>query len=248
MPKPKDKSDMRVQAAFQDLLASAEAQKQTFVLGMVEEFDTKGVQIPPEVPYQEVFRRFFGNIRFDAAAPTEQVSNKLPIIRFVVQRDDVHQAKMIIRDRNREIRLLGWWVAQESPKDLRDMNSNAIKFFKAAKETCPELKRVYLQAEDGFVKFAYTPLLPVFSIPADKSKWPRLAPVLWKMVDEVRNVDWLSRQKKPKSVSAALYEEWGDILEEGLGGHPPDQNGGGESTKSSGDESIGDEDDDDMGS
>jgi hypothetical protein len=253
LPKPKDNSDVRVQAAFQDLLASAEAQKQAFVIGMVDEKDDKDRQILPEVPYEEIFRRFFGNIRFDAAKPTVQVANKLPIVRFVVQRDDVHQAKMIVRDRNREMRLLGWWVAQESPKDLRDMNSNAIKFFKVAKETCPELKRVYLQAEDGFVKFAYTPILPVFSIPTDTTKWAKLAPLLWKMVDEVRNVDWVSRQKKSTSISSSLYDEWGDIVDPQSGGATAAlkdcsttravENGGG-----GGDGDNEDEDDDMIGS
>ncbi len=213
LPKPKDKVEKRVQIAFQDLLASAEGRKRTFVVGMKDDVDTSGKRILPEVPFTEIFKRFFSGIRYQQEEPTTALSNKLPLIRFVVHPSDVHQAKMIIRDRGREIRLLGWWAAQESPKDLRDMEANAVKFFIEAKNTCKDLKRVWLQAEDGFVKAASVPILPVFSIPKDKSKWPLLAPILLQMVENIRDQDWLSRQKNPKSVDSKLYELWGNIVD-----------------------------------
>jgi hypothetical protein len=213
LPKPRDKADKRVQMAFQDLLASAEGQKRTFVVGMKDEKDAEGKTILPEVPFKTIFKSFFRGIRYKQDEPTTAASNKLPIIRFVVHPDDVHQTKMIIRERGREMRLLGWWAAQESPKDLRDMESNAVKFFVEAKNICKDLKRVWLQAEDGFVKAASVPILPVFSIPKDKTKWPLLAPILLKMVEDIRDQDWLSRQKKPKAVNPMLYEQWGDITD-----------------------------------
>jgi hypothetical protein len=222
LPKPKDKADVRVQAAFQDLLAAADVQKHTFVMGMKDDKDTQGKQILPELPFTEIFKRFFNSIRYTRDKPTTAMSNKLPLIRFVVHPEDVHQTKMIIRDRGREIRMYGWWVAQESPKDLRDMESNAVKFFIEAKTTCPDLKRVWLTAEDGFVKAAGVPILPVFTVPKDKSKWADLAPVLLQMVEDVRSQDWLGRHRKPKAVNPKLYERWGEITD------PPGDGEGGE--------------------
>jgi hypothetical protein len=180
---------------------------------MKNDMDTEGVPIPPTVPFKEIFKRFFHGIRYMQEEPTTAQSNKLPIIRFVVHQSDVHQAKMIIRDRGREMRLLGWWAAQETPKDLRDMEANAVKFFVKAKEVCKDLKRVWLQAEDGFVKAASVPILPVFSVPKDTSLWPKLAPILLKMVEDIREQDWLTRQKKPKAVDPKLYGEWGDVTD-----------------------------------
>jgi hypothetical protein len=124
---------------------------------------------------------------------------------------------MTIHDRGREIRNLGWWVAQESPKELRDMETNAFRFFMEIKkkhaEKCPALKRHYLEVSDGFLKVGGVPLLPVFKIPTDTEKWGQLAPILHKMICEVMASDWVSRFKKPKAVSQALYDEWGEITE-----------------------------------
>jgi hypothetical protein len=186
-------------------------------MGVKDEVDTMGKQISPSVPFKEIFKRFFSRIRYTASEPSTSVATKLPIIRFLVHRDDLHQAKMTLRDRGREIRNLGWWVAQECPKELRDMETNAFRFFMELKKKhsakCPALKRHYLEVSDGFLKAGGTPLVPVFSIPNDVEKWPKLAPILNKMIEEVMSCDWVSRFKKPKPISQALYDEWGDITE-----------------------------------
>jgi hypothetical protein len=135
------------------------------------------------------------------------------LVRFVVHPDDVHMCKLVVRDRGREIRSLGWWAAQECPKDLRDMEMNAFRFFGEAKKACPALKRYYLEAEDGFVKVARVAILPVFCVPTDKGKWPRLAPVLNRMIESIHADDWVSRFKQQKSVDPKIYEEWGDIVD-----------------------------------
>jgi hypothetical protein len=108
-------------------------------------------------------------------------------------------------------------VAQESPKELRDMETNAFRFFMELKkkhsDKCPALKRHYLEVSDGFLKAGGVPLVPVFTIPKDVGKWPKLAPILSKIIDEVMSCDWVSRFKKPNPISQALYDEWGEITE-----------------------------------
>jgi hypothetical protein len=213
MPRPRDNTDKKLQMAFNDLLTAAEVRKQTFVIGVVENLDDNGKRLPPKVTYQEILSRFFFNIRYEASEPTTAASNKLPLVRFVVHPEDVHTCKLIVRDRGREIRSLGWWSAQECPKDLRDMEMNAFRFFGEAKKICPPLKRYFLEAEDGFVKVASVPLLPVFCVPVEKGKWPLLAPILLRMIEDVHAGDWVSRFKDQKSVDPKLYEEWGDVIE-----------------------------------
>jgi hypothetical protein len=93
------------------------------------------------------------------------------------------------------------------------MEMNAFRFFGEAKKVCPALKRFFLEAEDGFIKVARISILPVFCIPTDKGKWPRLAPILLGMIESVHDGDWVSRFKQKKSVDPNIYEEWGDIVD-----------------------------------
>jgi hypothetical protein len=138
-------------------------------------------------------------------------SNGLPLGKVFVHPDDVHLMKLRCRDIWRTVRDLGWWIGQENPADLRQMEVNAFRFIMEAKNVCVELRRYYLEAEEGFIRYARVPFLPVYLVPDDQEKWPELADVLWRMVQTIQSKNWVTRIRGVKRLDRKLLDEWNSV-------------------------------------
>jgi hypothetical protein len=131
-----------------------------------------------------------------------------------VHPEDVHIMKLRVRDQWRAAKDVGWWFGQESPVDLCQMQTNAFRFIMDAKQHCNELRRFYLEAEDGFIRYSHVPFLPVYLVPTDKELWPLLAPILLKMVRSIKMEDWVKRFKGVKKLNPTLVQDWNSVLRE----------------------------------
>jgi hypothetical protein len=100
------------------------------------------------------------------------------------------------------------------------MQTNAFRFIMFSKKVCDELRRYYLEAEDGFIRFARVPFLPVYLVPTKEAKWKDLSRVLLKMVRSVRGRDWVDRFRGVKELEPELIAEWNHILK-----RPDDEDG-----------------------
>jgi hypothetical protein len=206
------KTGKKIHEAFQELLRAAEARKNTFLFGVIEQYTPTGAQLRPLLSYDRIVRRFFHGIRYEMKPLGRAQSTDMPLGKVVVHLEDVHEAKLRIRDRWRETRDYGWWVGQENPPDLRFMQANAFRFIMYAKKVCEELRRFYLEAEEGFIRFARVPFLPVYLVPTKEAKWKDLSHVLLKMVLSVRGRDWMDRFRGVKELEPELIIEWNRIL------------------------------------
>ncbi len=205
----------KVHEAFQDLLRAAEARKNSFLVGVIEQYTESGAQLRPTLRYDQVVRRFFRGLRHEMGALGYAQSTGMPLVKVSVHPDDVHEAKLRVRDRWRETRDFGWWVGQENPPDLRQMQANAFRFIMASKKSCGELRRYYLEADEGFIRYARVPFLPVYLVPTNKAKWSALGKVLLSMVQSIRDRDWVDRFRGVRELHPALIAEWNAILKRG---------------------------------
>ncbi len=202
----------KIHAAFNELLRAAETKKGTFLVGVVEKITESGAKICPKMKYQAFVGRFFHNVRYEIGPLGTAQSTGMPLGRVQVHPSDIHTMKIRIRDQWRLAKDLGWWVGQETPMDLREMQVNAFRFIMDSKTHCAELRRFYLEAEEGFIRFAKIPFLPVYLVPSDKEKWPELAAILLTMVLSVRTSDWMQRFKGVKKLNRALLDKWNEVL------------------------------------
>jgi hypothetical protein len=202
-----------VHDAFKELLKAANARKQTFLVGVVEQLTENGAQLRPKLRYAEVARRFFQGLRHTVGPLGTAQSSGLPLGRVTVHPDDVHTMKIRVRDNWRAVKDVGWWIGQENPADLRQMQINAIRFVMETKVECNELRRFYVEVEDGFLRFQGAPFLPVYMVPTDKGKWPKLAEVLLKILKSLRSLNWVDRFcQSLRKVDPALVDEWNRVL------------------------------------
>jgi hypothetical protein len=211
-PALKGSKGEQIHAAFNELLRAAEAKKGTFLVGVVEKLTETGAQIRPKMKYAGFVNRFFRNVRYEIGPLGTAQSSGMPLGRVQVHPADIHTMKIRIRDQWRLAKDCGWWVGQETPVDLREMQVNAFRFIMDSKNHCSELRRFYLEAEEGFIRFAKIPFLPVYLVPSDKEKWPELSSVLLKMVQSVRSSDWVQRFRGVKKLNPALLDEWNEVL------------------------------------
>jgi hypothetical protein len=203
----------KIHEAFKELLKVADARKQTFLVGVIENINNEGAQMRPLLNFRQFVSRFFEGIRYEEGKLGTAQSTGLPLGRVMVHMDDVHTMKLRVRDGWRNSRDLGWWVGQETPVDLRQMETNAFRFIMETKSMCDELRRFYLEVDDGFVRFQGAPFLPVYMIPVDKELWPELAGVLLKMVLSVKSASWVDRFRRDlRKLDPGLLEEWNDIF------------------------------------
>jgi hypothetical protein len=209
----REESGKKIHDAFQELLRAAETRKQTFLVGVVEKINENGCQMRPQLNFRLFVNRFFDGLRFEEGKLGRAQSTGLPLGRVTVHPDDIHTAKLRIRDGWREAKDLGWWVGQESPIDLRQMETTAFRFIMETKTMCDGLRRFYLEVEDGFLRFQGAPFLPVYMVPANKELWPALAEVLLKMVQSIRSLGWLDRFRHDlRKVEPGLLDEWSCII------------------------------------
>ncbi len=206
------KMGKKIHEAFQDLLRAADARKNTFLFGVIEQYTPTGAQLRPLLKYDRIVRRFLHGLRYEMKPLGRAQLTDMPLGKVVIHPEDVHEAKLRVRDRWRETRNYGWWVGQENPPDLRQMQANAFRFIMYSKKVCEELRRFYLEAEDGFIRFARVPFLPVYLVPTKETKWKDLSRVLLKMVKSVRGRDWVDRFQGVKELEPGLVAEWNDIL------------------------------------
>jgi hypothetical protein len=208
-----DAAGKKIHEAFKELLKVPDSRKQTFLVGVVESVNENGAQMRPLLNYKLFVRRFFDGVRYEEGKLGLAQSTGLPLGRVTVHRDDVHVMKLRVCDGWRGARDLGWWVGQENPVDLRQMETNAFRFIMETKKECEGLRRFYLEVDDGFLRFQGAPFLPVYMIPADKELWPRLAEVLLKMVKSLRAVSWIDRFRRDlRKLDPGLLEEWSSIF------------------------------------
>jgi hypothetical protein len=81
------------------------------------------------------------------------------------------------------------------------------------KTICEELRRFYLEVEDGFIRFQGAPFLPVYMVPVEKKLWADLAEVLLKIVKSIREVSWVDRFRRDlRKIEPGLLEEWRRIF------------------------------------
>jgi hypothetical protein len=208
-----DKAGKKIHDAFQELLKVAETRKQVFLVGVVKRTDDKGLQVAPLIQYEDFVRGFFEGVRFELGELGKAQSSGLPLGRVVIHPDDVHTMKLRVRDGWRNAKDLGWWVGQENPADLRQMQANAYRFIMATKNECDGLRKFFLEAEEGFLRFQGAPFLPVYMVPTNEDLWPKLAPVLLKMVESIRSVSWIERFRRDfKKLDPGLLKVWCSII------------------------------------
>jgi hypothetical protein len=204
-----------VHDAFKELLKAADARKQTFLVGVVEQITENGAQLRPRLKYDKVVQRFFEGVRYTVGPLGTAQSSGLPLGRVTVHPEDVHTMKIRARDNWRVVKDVGWWIGQENPADLRQMQINAIRFVMETKTVCNELRRFYVEVEDGFLRFQGAPFIPVYMVPTNKEKWPELANILLKILVSLRSLNWVDRFRKAsqlRKVEPALVDEWNSVL------------------------------------
>jgi hypothetical protein len=212
-PTNRDETGRKIHEAFKELLKIAETKKQTFLVGIFEQLTENGAQKRPLVNYKAFVESFFEGARFEMGKLGRAMSTGLPLGRVVVHPEDVHTLKLRIRDGWRNARDLGWWVGQENPVDLRQMETNAFRFIMETKTECDGLRKFYLEVDEGFLRFQGAPFLPVYMVPSEKELWPKLAPVLLLMVESLRAVSWVDRFRRDlRKLDPALLEEWNCII------------------------------------
>lgn len=212
-PRGSDETGKKIHEAFKELLKVADSRKQTFLVGVVENINENGAQMRPLLNFKHFVSKFFEGVRYEVGKLGLAQSTGLPLGRVTVHREDVHAMKLRVRDGWRGARELGWWVGQENPVDLRQMETNAFRFIMETKKECDGLRRFYLEVDDGFLRFQGSPFLPVYMIPTDKELWPQLAEVLLKIVQSLRAVSWIDRFRHDlRKLDPGLLEEWNSIF------------------------------------
>jgi hypothetical protein len=215
LPKVPNVDGKQLHAAFEDLLQEQEAKKCCFLVGAVKETTEDGVAMKPKISYAHMVRRFFDGVRYKMSPLSTAKSNGMPLGKVQVHPQDAHVVKMRCRDNWREPREFGWWIGQENPVDLRQMEVNAFRFIMEGKKEQDGLQRYYIEAENGFLRFARVPFLPVYMVPEDKAQWPELFPILLEMVKSIGSKNWVSRFRGVKKLDSRLLEAWNSVLNDG---------------------------------
>jgi hypothetical protein len=94
------------------------------------------------------------------------------------------------------------------------MRSNAFQFFKEVKSLHQEVRAAYLDIshETGYVSVDGIDFVPVFMVPRDKKKWPRLIDLMIRVIDFVRGLEWTERITSTVTIDAALVREWAEAV------------------------------------
>jgi hypothetical protein len=192
-----------VEKQFDDLLAEANSMQTAFVVRVID-------GQTPSVSIQVLLQRHFA----DCGVKLLPQAGKSGVRRFIVKPDKVGRAKNEIKHYNMAIRDLGWWVVQDAPPALRAMNLVVYKFFKAAKEWFPLLRKFRFETEGGFATMNEVPIVPVYLVPRKETLWKKLASLLMEVVADFLDLEWLETACSRMVIPENFTSRWCSILKE----------------------------------
>jgi hypothetical protein len=201
-----------VDAKFQNLLKQASAMSGCYAAGHVPADPVTGVR-PSVKPFKLIVATYFPGFKLKVLA-SAGVSK---IIRFTVEpnpQGDLppQNFETVLKSSVISIRGDGWWFQQELPPTLRQMYSNAYKFFKETKAEYPVIRPFMLDVADGYVTIDETRVVPVYLVPKNKAVWKQLGGVLLNVVASFLTMDWLDSMAGKLTVEQSHIDEWLSIL------------------------------------
>jgi hypothetical protein len=124
----------KIHAAFQELLRTAESRKNTFLVGIIEQYTENGAQLRPLISYDRIVRRFFHGLWYKMGALGRAQSTGMPLGKITVHNEDIHEAKLHVPDRWRETR--DWLVGgPRKPARSSPDASKCLPFYHVCKES-----------------------------------------------------------------------------------------------------------------
>lgn len=162
-------------ADFEDMVSRAREMRKNYTMGKIkdwiapepEEGDMPATQLPPDI-------EDISNFLESCETPTTFTFE----IESVEQNDSIFKIlpKEGFQDNFQEIKdalgEVGWWIKPSAPNDLRRMEGRAVSFLKGMRSS--NKKFTFLPVKDGHIWSGNHPLHPVFLIPEDQEKWPKL--------------------------------------------------------------------------
>jgi hypothetical protein len=202
-----------VDVKFQNLLKQASSMSGCYAAGHVPADKITGIR-PSAKPFKHIAATYFPNFKLNIIASTSASK----VIRFTVESQQSHgdapteNFETVLKNCVIAIRGDGWWFQQELPPTLRQMYSNAYKFFKETKSDYPLIRLFVLDVADGYVTIDETKVVPVYLVPKNKSVWKDLGGVLQNIVASFLTMDWLDSMAGKLSVEQSHVDEWLSIL------------------------------------
>jgi hypothetical protein len=201
-----------VDAKFQNLLKQASAMSGCYAAGHVPADPVTGVR-PSVKPFKQVIATYFPGFKLKVLAST----GASKIVRFAVEPNpqgdvSLQNFETVLKSSIISIRGDGWWFQQELPPTLRQMYSNAYKFFKETKTEYPLIRPFMLDVVGGFVTIDETKVVPVYLVPKNKAVWKQLGGVLQNVVASFLTMDWLDSMAGKLTVEQSHVDEWLSIL------------------------------------
>ena len=202
----------KAEGEFYSLVNQATAKRHVFVVGHVT--NDHGTPIPTTITVKDILLKYFSTVDYELL--TTNPSSVTNVRRFRVHPSHIPVTKQMARDLNPELRSHGWWIQQETPNELRKMNSMATKFFMEVKKLQPALRRYNFDVDCGFITIDGAVVLPVFMVTEDGRKWNELSELLVEIVRASLNLPWLLRMATPIKIEYEMLQKWGKVV-----GHKP---------------------------
>jgi hypothetical protein len=190
-----------VQSRFEALLEQARVSQNIFAAGHVKDkVPSFGIKKMTEIYFSKANPRCLPKL------------GSTKVWRFSVDEEKISLTKNIINTQIMAIRDHGWWVQQDVPLPLRQMYSTCFAFFKRVKDLHDNLRKWFLNADDGYVVLDLVPVVPVYLVPKNTDKWVPLAALLNELVAGLVQTEWMDSVKKPIIVPNDFIEKWCDAL------------------------------------
>ncbi len=190
-----------VSAKFDRLLKLSGALENNFCMGHVR-------HQTPTIRAASVIKQFFP----DSGISLGSVQRDAKLVRFCVPPKFAVDFRAKLQEVRGAISGYGWWISQENPADLRAMYTVTNNFLKFAKNDKPALKPFFLTVERGWVFFHDAPIVPVFLIPSDTSKWADLAKLLLPKLQRADRVDWFVRATVTPTHDKFFLGKWIEVM------------------------------------
>ncbi len=203
-----------VDVKFKNLLKQASAMSGCYAAGHVPADPITGVR-PSVKPFKQIVATYFPGFKLKVLA-SAGISK---IVQFTVEQNPQGDTpspdfEAVLKNSIISIRGDGWWFQQELPPTLRQMYSNAYKFFKETKSEYPVVRPFMLDVVDGYATIDETKVVPVCLIPKNKAVWKQLGGVLQNIVASFLTMDWLDSMAGKLTVEQLHIDEWLSILGE----------------------------------